>query len=154
MKNIAAAIAELSLSSQWETTGTRKCSTMYLGWKNSILRVEIFRGHYTLCGTKKAVNPWTVKTFCISLPPIMYFSYHEKYTMTTTTCGEFRDIESIGSEEIASYWEVGEEVPTLSLKSRNCLFLSRKEKQAGLKAFALTAAVLQKNSHSRSVYGS
>ena len=150
MKNISAAIAELSLNSQWETTDTRKCSTMYLGRKNSILRVEFIRGHYT----KKAVNPWTVKTFCISLPPIMYFSCHEKYTMTTTTCGEFRDIESIGSEEIASYWEVGEEVPTLSLKSRNCLFLSGKEKQAGLKAFALTAAVLQKNSHSRSVYGS
>ena len=134
MKNISAAIAELSLNSQWETTGTRKCSTMYLGWKNSILRVKIIRGHYT----KKAVNPWAVKTFCISLPPILYFSCHEKYTMTTKTCGEFRDIEPIGSEEIASYWEVGEEVPTLSLKSRNCLFLSRKEEQAGLKDFVLT----------------
>ena len=138
MKNVSAAIAELSLNSQWETTGTRKCSTMYLGWKNSILRVEIIRGHYTLCGTKKAVNPWAVKTFCISLPPIMYFSCHEKYTMTTTTCGEFRDIEPIGSEEIASNREVGEEAPTLSLKSRNCLFLSRKEEQAGLKDFVLT----------------
>ena len=84
----------------------------------------------------------------------MYFSCHEKYTMTTTTCGEFRDIESIGSEEIASYWEVGEEAPTLSLKSQNCLFLSRKEEQAGLKDFVLTAAVLHKNSHSRLVYGS
>ena len=134
MKNIAAAIAELSLSSQWETTGTRKCSTMYFGWKNSILRVEIFRGHYT----KKTVNPWAVKTFCISLPPIMYFSCQEKDTMTTTTCGEFRDIEPIGSEEIASNREVGEEAPTLSLKSRNCLFLSRKEEQAGLKDFVLT----------------
>ena len=150
MKNIAAAIAELSLNFQWETTDAHKCSTMYLGWKNSILRVEIIRGHYT----KKAVNPWAVKTFCISLPPIMYFSCHEKYTMTTTTCGEFRDIEPIGSEEIASYWEVGEEAPTSFLKSRNCLFLRRKEKQAGLKAFTLTAAVLHKNSHSSLVYGS
>ena len=138
MKNISAAIAELSLSSQRETTDTRKCSTMYLGWKNSILRVKIIRGHYTTCGTKKAVNPWAVKTFCISLPPIMYFSCHEKYTMTTTTCGEFRDIEPIGSEEIASRRKVGSDAPTSALKSRNCLFLSGKEKQAGLKDFVLT----------------
>lgn len=150
MKNVSAAIAELSLSSQWETTDTRKCSTMYLGWKNGILRVEIIRGHYT----KKAVNPWAVKTFCISLPPILYFSCHEKYTMTTKTCGEFRDIEPIGSEEIASGRKVGSDAPTSAFKSRNCLFLSGKEKRAGLKAFALTAAVLRKNSHSRSVYGS
>ena len=134
MKNISVAIAEFSLSSQRETTDTRKCSKMYLGWKNSILRVEIFRGHYT----KKSVNPWAVKTFCISLPPIMYFSCHEKYTMNTTTCGEFRDIEPIGSEEIASGRKVGSDAPTSALKSRNCLFLSGKEKQAGLKDFVLT----------------
>ena len=84
----------------------------------------------------------------------MYFSCHEKYTMTTTTCGEFRDIEPIGSEEIASRRKVGSDAPTSALKSRNCLFLSGKEKQAGLKAFTLTAAVLHKNSHSSLVYGS